>query len=194
MKLIPKHTMVFGRKGTGKSNWVQWALDRDAYAAHLMYDVCAEHDALNTYLPEYRRGDRAMSELDEVVESMVLQVPTERRPSILGIEEVSRFCGPHSPPPESVYELVDMNRHYGVGLLGVARRPAQVHTDMVELADNVIIFRLTGAADKRRLRDIADGLDDAVASLDDYQYVQVKPDGEYAVRDPVPERDTTGSL
>jgi hypothetical protein len=186
--------MVFGKKGTGKSNWVQYVLQRSAYRAHLMFDVCAEHDALNRYVPEYRRGEQATAEVEQVVNSMVLNVDSDRRPDLLAVEEVSRFCSPRTPPPEPLYELVDMNRHYGVGLLGVARRPAQVHTDMVDLADNLVIFRLTGAADKRRLRNISEGLDEAVAGLDDYQYVQVRPDGAYVVRDPVPEQDTTGDL
>lgn len=186
--------MVFGLKSAGKSNWTQHTLTQDQYGAHLMYDVCKEHQTLNRYLPTHRRGDDAHAELDQVLSRMVLNVERARRPELVAVEEISRFCGPNSPPPEALYELVDLNRHYGVGLLGIARRPAQIHTDLIELADNLIIFRLTGKNDYRRLEQEVDGLGDAVRALGQYQFVHVEPDRSYTTYAAVPEMDTTGHL
>ena len=194
MNLLGSHTMVFGLKKSGKSNFVQWLLSKDVYDGHLMYDVCKEHDALNRYLPTHRRGEEAFAELNGVVERTVVNNDRDRRPDVLGIEEVSRFCSPNSPPPEAVYELVDMNRHYGIGILGIARRPAQVHTDMVELADNLIVFRLRGKNDRRRLNAEVAGLGDAVVDLDEFEFIHVDAGRDFEVYSPVEEMDTTGNL
>lgn len=196
LSLKQSQTMVFGLKSAGKSNWLQWLLNAhsEQYSAHLMYDVCQEHDNLNRYVPTHRRGEKAESELNGAVEKLVIDVDRARRPELVGVEEISRFCGPNSPPPEAIYELIDMNRHLDVGLLGVARRPAQVHTDLVELAENLIIFRLTGKNDYKRLEREVEGLGDAVRDLDDYQYVHVGRDRSFTVCEPVPEMDTTGEL
>lgn len=194
MRVFDSHTMVFGLKKSGKSNFVQWLLTQDRYRNHLMYDLTAEHAALNRYIPTNRRGEEAKAELNGVVERTVVGNDRDRRPDILALEEVSRFCSPNSPPPEAVYELIDMNRHYGIGILGIARRPAQVHTDMVELADNLIIFRLRGKNDRRRLNAEVSGLGDAVVELEEYEFIHVDASRDYQVVNPVEEMDTTGKL
>jgi hypothetical protein len=188
-----------GRKGTGKSNFLSHALGARGPAQTLVYDVCAEHDTLTTYTPSHRRGEQADAELEQVTERLVLGPSADGRPEIFAVEELSRFCSPRSPPPEPVYEILDMNRHYrtpsgdGLGFVGITRRPSQVHTDAVELADRLVIFRLTGRSDKRRLNDTHAGLGDAAAALEDYHFIVADGAG-YREYPPVPERDTTGSL
>lgn len=195
MRLIGKTAAVYGLKGTGKSNFVQYLMDGvPTYSGHLVYDVCREHDTLNRYLPEYRRGDEAEAELNGVVERFVTDNGRDWRPDVFVLEEASRFSGSSSEPPREVYELLDMARHYKTGLLSVARRPAQVHTDFTELADHLFIFRLTGKNDYRHLERTVGGLGDAVRDLDDYHFVHVRPDRSFSVRPPVPEMDTTGRL
>jgi hypothetical protein len=116
------------------------------------------------------------------------------RPELYAIEEMSRFCSPNSPPPEEVYELIDRAAHYGVGLLTIARRPAQVHTDVTELADNVIIFPLAGSNDRRKLNQMKEGLGDLVVDdLPKYHFVHLVG-REMTVHEPVPEMDTTGEI
>lgn len=187
-------TAIFGLKGAGKSNWLQYALTQPEYDAHLMYDVCREHDDLNRYIPSNRTGDKAEAELNGVLGKMVVNQQRDMRPEIVAVEEVSRFCSPNSRPPENLYELVDLNRHYGVGMVTIGRRPAQVHTDLVELSDNILIFRLTGKNDYRRLEEEVSGLGDAVRDLGQYQYVYVEADRTYHTMEAVPEMDTTGRL
>lgn len=194
LTLKGQHTMVFGLKGAGKSNWVQYVLNQPAYAAHLMYDVCQEHGPLRCYLPDHRRGDKAIAEFNEVLTRMILDVPRDQRPEVLGIEEISRLAPNRGGAPESLLELIDLNRHYGVGVMGIARRPAQVDTDLVELADNLVIFKLTGKNDYRRLEAEREGLGDAVRSLGQYEYLVVNGQREYEVHKPVPEMNTTGEL
>lgn len=198
MKLKNSHTMLFGLKGSGKSNWLQYVLREhaDKYRSHLLYDVCREHAEVpgGRYIPTHRRGDDGRDELDRVLGALVTDADRDRRPELVAVEEVSRFCSARSPPPAALYDLIDLNRHLGVGLIGVARRPAQVHADLVELADNLIIYRLTGKNDYRRLEEEVEGLGDAVRGLSEYQYVLVGPDRHYQVHAPVPEMNSTGRL
>jgi len=194
VRLKRRQTAIFGLKKEGKSNLLQYLLTRERYRSHLVYDLNGEHEELNRYVPTHHRGEKAEKELDEVIRRTVTGQDRDMRPELLAVEELSRFCGPNSPPPEELYELIDRNRHYGVGLLLVARRPAQVHTDVTELADNVLIFPLAGSNDRRKLNRMREGLGDLV--LDDlpkYHFVRVTG-REITVHSPVPEMDTTGSL
>lgn len=195
MRLKGKATAVYGLKGTGKSNWLQYVMSRPAYRdGHLVYDVCREHDKLKRYVPENRRDDEGRGELDTVVGRMVVDQHRWMRPEVVAIEEMSRYCSPNQRPPASVYEVVDLARHLGVGLVTIARRPAQVHSDLTELADNIIVFRLTGKNDYNALNRTVDGLGDVVRELGRYQFARVTPDRRVMVYDPVPEMNTTGRL
>lgn len=194
MRLIGRHVAVFGLKNTGKSNLVQYLLSMPQYQGHLVYDLCQEHSALNRYVPSHRRGSEAEEELEEVAARTVTNQDREMRPDVFAVEEVSRFCSPQSQPPPAVYELVDLARHYRTGLLTVARRPAQVHADLVDLADTVIYFRLKGKNDRRALNRTIDGLGDVVRNLPDYHFARVTGDHRVYVHPPVPEMDTTGRL
>lgn len=194
MELKRKVTTVLGLRGTGKSNWTQWALTHPQYGAHLMYDVCREHEALNRYMPTHRRGDKATAELEAVLGGFIVDNDRAKRPELICLEEASRFAPNKGKQSEALLELLDLARHYDIGMLSIARRAAQVHTDLIEMADNLIVFRLTGKNSHKRLEREVEGLGDTVRALDDYHYVHVKPDRSYEVMSPVPEMDTTGRL
>ncbi len=194
ISLKRKHTMVFGLKHSGKSNFVQWLISQPEYSSHIAYDVCKEHDVLNTYSPNHRRGKEAIVEFGGVVERLVTEADRGIRPELLIVEEISRLAPNRGSQSDALMELVDLNRHYDVGIVGIARRPAQVQTDLVELADQLVIFRLTGKNDVQRLNREAAGLGDAARELDDYHFIVVGPDRRWQVHEPVPEMDTTGKL
>lgn len=194
MRLISHQVAVFGLKKTGKSNLVQYLMRMPQFGGHLVYDVTREHAPLKTYQPTHRRGDEAREELDEVLGRMVTRQDRDMRPDVVVVEEASRFCSPRRAPPPAMYDLLDLARHYRTGLVTVARRPAQVHSDLTELSDTLIIFRLTGKNDYRALNDIVDGLGDVVRALPEYHFARVTGDRKVYVHGPVPEMDTTGRL
>lgn len=194
MRLFGSHTMIFGPKKSGKSNFLQWLLSQEVYDGNIVYDVCREHGSLDRYVPEHRRGDEAQAELGGFLERVVVGNDRERRPDVVALEEINRFAGSGGAPPESLYELIDMNRHYGVGIVGVARRPASVHTDLVELADQLVLFRLRGPNDKRKLNQIRSGLGELVEDLGRFEFLVVDSLGEVEHYSPVPEMNTTGRL
>lgn len=191
------HGMIYGKKGHGKSNFLQWLLTEGPYENTLIVDTNREHEAsgLPRYVPQHRRGAEAREELGAVLERYAV-TPTEYRPirpDLVVVEEINRFAPSSGAVADELAELVDLCRHYGVGVIGVARRPAQTDTDTVELADWSVIFRLDGDNDVRKLNGVCSGLGDAAASLEEYHYL-VYDGGDYQVHSPVPEQDTTGEL
>lgn len=197
IELIGQHTMVFGLKGAGKSNWVAHVLSQSQYRNHLVYDLCREHGGdsdLNRIIPNYRSGDAAKQEFDTALRHFVTENDRSVRPDLFIGEETSRYAPNQGATPDSLLDLIDLNRHYGCGFLGVARRPAQVDTTLVELADNIVIFAIRGKNDHRRLESEAEGLGDAARNLDPYQFLIVDKTRSWAVHEAVPEYNTTGKL
>lgn len=187
------HTVILGGKGSGKSNYVQQKLGEERHAGNLLYDTVREHDVdgINRYIPSHRRGDEATVELDGVTEKLILERARERRPDVFVIDEATRQLGGSVPP--AIGEVMDLSRHYGVGITFVARRPARLNADVVELADRLVVFAVRGKNDKRRLDEEYEGLADAVVGLDQYEYAVVDDRG-LTTHEPVPEGDTTAEL
>lgn len=194
MNVLGQHTMVFGKKKEGKSNFVQWLIT-EHIPNHLVYDICREHnvDGVNRYLPEHRSGEEARAEFGGVIEKLVTENDRSRRPDLVVGEEMSRTAPSGGGTHDAVWDLIDLNRHYDVGILGVARRPAQVDTTAVELADNLIVFYVDGHNDVSKLNSIKDGLGDRAAALEPYHFLRVTG-REVQKHSPVPEMDTTGEL
>ena len=187
--------MIFGLRGSGKSNWLQWLLsEHEAYRNALVYDMCREHSGLDRYIPENRNGEEARTEAGEVVQRFIVDNARGLRPDLLVGEELSRYAPNGGGTPDALMDLIDLARHYNVGFIGVARRPAKVNTTLIELADNILIFRLTGKRDVKRLNNEAPGAGDAARDLDEYHYLQIDQERRYTVHSPVPEMDTTGEL
>lgn len=197
IELFGRQTMVFGKKGMGKSNFVQHLLADDRYRNTLVFDTNREHANTNLprYCPKHRRGDEARAELGELLSRYVVTDREYRdiRPDLVVLEELSRYAPNRGSMADELGEFIDLARHYDVGLLGVARRPAQVDTDTVELADNTVIFRVDGDNDVKKLNRLSSGLGDAAADLPKYHFL-VYDGSDYAVHEPVPEHDTTGKL
>jgi hypothetical protein len=187
------HTVILGGKGSGKSNYLQAKLAEDRHADNLVYDTVREHETerTNRYLPKHRRGDEAEAEFDEAVGRLVLDVERDRRPAVFAVDEATRYMGTRIP--DAAGELIDLSRHYGVGITLLARRPARLHADAVELADRLVVFAVRGKNDKRRLDEEYEGLAEAVVGLGEYEYAVVDGRG-LTTHDPVEEMDTTAEL
>lgn len=197
MQLIGKHTMVFGLKGAGKSNWTQWLIDdHEAYRNALVYDMCREHGNTDVarYLPENRNGSDARAEFGAVIDRYVTNNHRDVRPDLVIAEEVSRVAPNKGGTPDQLMEFIDLGRHLNVGFVGVARRPAKVDATLVELADNIIVFAVRGKNDRKRLNEEAPGAGDMAAEMDKYEYLRITPDRRFTLHNPVPEKDSTGKL
>ena len=87
-------------------------------------------------------------------------------------------------PPE-VAAHVHLGRHFGAGWVSITRRLANLNVDVVELADYLVIFKLLGSNDVRRLNSICAGMGIEAQRLPDYHYLLF--DGsEYTAHKPLP--------
>jgi hypothetical protein len=186
--LSNKRFVILGLQGSGKTTQAKHILK--SVKNHIVYDVHHEYTGFNRYLVQYRQvrkpgdnKDPAIAELNSFVSQCVL-LPGQIRLFVL--DEANRYCPNKYPLPSSILTLNDDNRHERIAFGVVARRAAQLHTDLVELAHYLFVYRLTGKNDYKYLEDIAEGLGDAVRALKDYHYVQVNPDRSFQVMPPVP--------
>lgn len=197
INLLGGQGIILGKKGCGKSNLTQHLLSQKIYRNTLVFDTCQEHSNLGLprYCPTHRRGKKARAELGKVLAAYAVNETKYRdiRPDLIVLEELSRYAPSAGAMADELGELVDLARHLDVGLVGIARRPAQIDTDTVELADWLIIFRVDGDNDVKKLNRLSSGLGDAAAELPDYHFL-VYDGSDYATHSPVPEYDSTGRL
>jgi hypothetical protein len=186
--LSGRQVAVFGKKGMGKSFFCNWLMSK-MDGNYACFDPMHEHPDYKqddlVVRPTTRRGDEAKRQLAEFVE---FAVKNRSVFDYIIIDEINRFHDKRSDLAGPIGDLVDFTAHYDMGFIFCARRPVQVHADLQELSDYQFIFRLSGVNDVRRLDDIASGLGERAASLDEREYVAVKPGGKFSIQRPVNER------
>ena len=175
-----KQVAVFGLRGTGKSTFVN-NLARGYKRKALVWDPLGEVSGVTTY-------DTYVPELaDETEFERVVAYARSHKYQLLVADEINRLALPKPHPlPPCIRDMVDYSRHWHLTVAWVARRPVQVHTDLIELADFIVCFRLTGKNDRAYLESLSEGLGDAVFSLPDYHYILVNPDRTFRRCRPVP--------
>jgi len=177
---------VLGLKGSGKSTLVDNLL-RAYRRTALYYDTLHEAPESVPYSAYQPQNSYSVLELVSVIEQIR---PKDRTKdpmfSLFIIDETNRFC---PPKPKLLHPVIaalnDENRHDKMGVGYVCRRPTQIHTDLIELADYKFIFRLTGKNDIRYLNDLSMGLGDTVLGLKTFHYVLVDRDNSYKVMPPI---------
>lgn len=180
--LTNKRFVILGLQGSGKSYFARGLLQHEQ--ASLVYDVLREYTGFNRYIVKYRQhGKEGLDELNLLVSKVVIG---SKRIKLFVIDEANRYCPPKPHPlPDSILELNDWQRHYGISFGVIARRPTQLHSDLVELAHYMFIFQLKGRNDLAYLDSIAGGLGDQVLALPQYQFVVVHPNHETEIQPPI---------
>jgi len=143
--------VVLGMQGCGKSYFIR----------HLFPSTC-----IITPVPEESREVYANSPQDIVdyYESM-------REGDMLVVDEADRFWprrGQKTPR-----DIIDYHRHYGIDLVFAARRPLSLHSDVVELATDLVVFYLPGVDDRAYLNARHQDLGDNVRALPKHSCVVV---------------------
>lgn len=165
MILIPKSTVIVGMKGSGKSTLAHFIASQPQYRT-LVYDTIYEFPHDHNKYDVYRPKDRYS--VDELTHTIKTQIKGKHKYNLLIVDEANRYIpGGGKPLDRDIVDLNDIQRHppYEIGTIWMARRPTQLHPDVVGLADNLICFLLTGRNDVDYLNDIKRGLGDEVASL-----------------------------
>ncbi len=183
-----KRFVIFGLQGSGKTELAKQYLRSFPVNQYVVYDVHHEYNGFTRYLAANRQVDRrndkdpGIAELDGIVDQVVIKSGKVR---LFVLDEANRFCPNHYPLPASILVLNDDQRHDKIAVGFVARRPVQLHTDLVELAHFIFVFRLAGRNDYKFLEDTAEGLGEAVRALKDYEFCVVGPDRRFTVHEPL---------
>lgn len=181
-----KGICVFGLRGSGKSVWTKNFLMQ--YKNHIIVDPMVEYAGFRRYIPQHRTYcDEAIAEIDMLADLLVVPKKGKGKAKVdlFAIDESNRYCPSRHPLPPTLLDIMDYQRHWKLTTVHVARRPTQMNTDIVELANYIIIFNLAGKNDQQYLNDLSKGLGDAVLQLPKYHYMLVDENRKYTQMSPV---------
>lgn len=172
--------LAFGRKGSGKSTLLRALALRALRSGDrrvVIWDNTREWsdppEASEEELERWIVLDSASWTAEQAARRAL-----ELAPAVLVLDEVDRVLpnalgmgwGDRLP---NLYAVVHCGRHYKVALLAAARRLANVHQDVVALADVAYAFSTTLARDLERLeREYGPEVAAEVAALPPHQFVR----------------------
>jgi len=176
--LTASRFVILGLQRAGKTEFAKHLLSLTP--RHLVYDVLDEYDTFDRYIPEDRNSK---DELSDVTQKLVID---KLKPDLFLIDEANRFLLPKPTPlPIGVAELNDWSSHMGLSWGVIARRPTQLHTDIIELAHYLFLFVLKGKNDMQYLDSILPGLGETVASLKPYHFAIVDAGRSVSIHTPI---------
>lgn len=180
-QLRGKSFCIFGLKGTGKTYLSTYILKQ--FPKHLVIDVVNQYKGFNRYVMSERTGTPAgVQEFDDVHK---LAISKKDKLDLFGSDETNRFCQNNQPLPMHVSDIIDFCRHYGFGYMSICRRPAQLNPNIVELADYVFVFGMSGYNDINRLNGIYAGMGDQARSLEPYHFIVYKQGDKPYIHPPI---------
>lgn len=189
-----KMVCVFGGHECGKTHWVKKMASN--YNT-VVYDVLGEYDSqkFDTYTPKSDRYPALGDEFDDFLGDIrTMKKKGEHSWDMMVCDEASSVI-PQKGYGGNVNNFLNYYRHsldergWDMGAVFMARRPAKVHTDAVEVSKYLVLLGgIKGDNDIKKLNSIASGLGDAAAELDTpfdqergedhrpYEFILVYPD------------------
>lgn len=169
-----------GMRGSGKTTFAKWFI-KNIFPNHLVFDTIykinsKDYAGFNRYqVNNANGGEQLKKEFDdfffglqkqEVKGSTFYFSPQGKVIDCIVIEEANLVAPSRETPPLALRFLTNVGRHANLANVCIIRRPTQLHTDVIELADYLIIFALDGKNDIDYLNEIKQGLGDATQKLD----------------------------
>ena len=185
---------VTGQRGCGKTHWVEHYLDN--ISRFLIYDTLSEY---NVKAPRFRDPGKLVAHIQKHKNSEFLNAiydPLDdstfplfcRIALAVGnvhvlIEELDAFCSPYSAPIE-FQRLIKYGRHYGIRLVGISRRPAEVNRLFTSQTNRFVIFRQLEPRDISYWRGIIGKSADLVPKLEERYYLDIDFNDSRTLKDP----------
>jgi hypothetical protein len=185
LNLTKRITSVFGLNLSGKSYFVKNAILTNYKC--LVIDILGEYIDLkcDVYIPKAKIYPEIAKELDEFIKTYI--IPKANEYDLIIFEECNRIFPNKKEFMPVMRAFLDTYRHYGhgLGVVFVARRPAQVNTDIPSLSHNQVNFCNKGVSDIQRMNAESKGLGDMIANLSNHKFVLVKEDRTYKEYNPI---------
>ena len=169
-------TVITGLPRSGKSTLLQTKIIPDYLKRGktvLVVDVNREYKAArNLYVYDITDYSKAAEETDALI-GFLIEHP--RICDVIVFDE-SNVLFPKTNLLPNAKRLVNTNRHLGIDIIAVARRPVDINITISELANKRYVFRATGYNDIQRLNNLKIGLGDRAYALGQHDYIGVDND------------------
>jgi len=162
-----RQIVVAGMRGSGKTTFVKHAL-LPVFRRHIVYDLVEDYPPENFTVYKVPRDIRADNEQIKANFDLLCSRINWSVIDCVVVNEANRVMPNREKMPQYGRMLVDVSRHFEGGpktVIYETRRPAQLHTDVLELADIIVCFKLDGKNDVDALNARRTGLGDMVAAL-----------------------------
>ncbi len=177
MKWKEQKSVIVGLNGSGKTEFGKYIVDKNFKRAVW---VLVNNDDLknmpkNVSVVLSSDSLNRTKELDNIIKNVIV-LAKENKVDALIIDEADLFLGNNAEVMKSpnVRDLIVLQRHHGLAVVCMSRRPQDLPTKLYETADNVIIFasRNSDNVDKK-LKAIDRELPKMVAKLKkgDYKFI-----------------------
>lgn len=164
-------TVVLGQRGSGKTTWVKrqlptlprfilWNTVNDDYTG---FEVVNDTEGLYHYVWKKRHGicqvvvnylgERGQEEKELEGLLFTCQVAEAVENVCLVIEEIDQYATTQVMPYE-LRRLLKLGRHFGVSMIAVSRRPAEINRLITSQAQRFICFKTIEPNDVRYLTSI----------------------------------------
>lgn len=180
LDLRNKITFISGLNASGKTYFTIHAILPNYKC--LVHDPLKQYpqDQADVYYPPKLNYPQITADNEDFLENIVKKLAPNY--DLLIYEEASRTFPNSKPLFPAMRSFLDTYRHWnssGFGVVFICRRPAQIFTDIPELAHHLICFGNKGLNDISRLNAESQGLGDLVKTLSHYEFVIVNQDRTY---------------
>lgn len=184
-----KKTVILGINGSGKTYMAKTGyLDKEKH--HLIIDPMQEYGGYKNY---HTRPAESLEKLQEELAIVIKKIVNVNAPKmeekrkvknplkLFVIDEADLFIPAKKNMPFAVHRLIVECRHRNLNLLFISRRPTDLNAHLMDLADELIIFKQTGVNAIKRLDALAAGLGQAAHDLDydKHEYLIVNRQRDY---------------
>jgi hypothetical protein len=170
---------VLGQRGSGKSSWVKKRLPK--IPRFILWDTLGEYKGHETfdnledlvrYLHKNESGffQAVYNTLNEDEFEKVCRLAGAVGTCTLIVEEVDTYATPTNCPYE-LRKLLKVGRHYGVSMIFVSRRPAEINRLITSQSQRFVCFKMFEPRDIVYLRSIIGNEALTLSDLPVLQYV-----------------------
>ena len=176
----PVRVTVLGIQGSGKTYLVKNAILEMEPERHLVFDPNDEYSGFTRYVPRFSGDKDALRREFALVSKKMIRPhlrtieevdagknlrKEEKRLKLLVIDEADLIAPARAPLSSALADLYVKSRHYRLTIVALSRRLTDLSTYILDVSDNIIIFKTVGYNALRTARAIRTGLEDEIKAL-----------------------------